>query len=203
MDILIRRAADGSASQAALVERAVETKSLSVGSAIEQDLHLNDPGIAELHAVITQASDTCEINCRRGQSVLYNGQSVRKATLSPGDVLELGDHRIDVSDPPAGFDLALNISREAGQEAAATVFRHTRLSDTWLAPRAIAWVLSLAVIGITLAFPLAHFFSGDTEELSAAGSPPNAVQKWLMSDRLWTSGPLHEAHAVLEDNCTA
>lgn len=206
MDILIRRAGDGSGGQAALVERAIETDSLSVGSAIEQDLHLNDPGIAEQHAVISQSGELCEIACRRGQSLLHNGTSTRKATLSPGDVVLIGDHRLDISEPPAGFDLALNITHESHASAAATVFRRTRLADTWLAPRAAAWVMSLAVLAICLAFPLAHYYTQDAEsapQSMADSGPASTLQSWLMSDRLWSSGPLHEAHAALEDNCGA
>ena len=129
---------------------------------------------------------------------------------------------------PTGFDLALEVSREKAKGAAPASFRRTRLADTWLAPRASAWILSIGVVLAGLAAPLAHHFlaqeqtvtaamaagDGDADaERAAAGAavadaalnPPDEASGWLrlLGDGIWSSGPLHDSHAALEDDCGA
>ena len=226
MDILIRRRDEGaSGGDAAGVERAHEGATLAVGSALDQDLRLVDEAVAERHATISLAGGAVQLACRRDCSVVVGGETVRKATLADGDVVLLGGHRITVVPAPTGFDLALEVSREKAKGAAPASFRRTRLADTWLAPRAIAWTLSIAVLLAGLAAPLAHHFletdetvtavamDADEAERTAAGAavadaalnPPDEAGGWLslLGDGIWSSGPLHDSHAALEDDCGA
>jgi len=224
MDILIRRSEKLPSGDVTTLEQALENATLDIGSALDQPLRLADESVAERHASITLSGGRIQLACRRDCSVSLDGQPVRKATLAPGDVLLVGDHRLTIVSPPTGFDLAVEVSREGKSGAPPASFRRTRLTDTWLAPRATAWVLSLAVLLLALAAPLAHHLlerrapvetaavtNGSEEEQAiaavadAALNEPDDSAGWLglLGDSLWSSGPLHDSHAALEDDCGA
>lgn len=239
MDILIRRVGDEASAEAAAIEQAVETDALGIGSAPEQDLRLDGADIAERHATITFVDGAAQLIGRRGCELRVEGRSVERCTLQPGTIVSIGAHRLEITAPPTGFDLAIEIAREVGAKGRAAgpppaSFRGTRLAETWLAPRTAAWLLSLSVLFLALAVPLVHHLldarerdplDGATRDAAGAvldpetrsdaavaeaatgGRDPVAARLgWpalLGGDRIWSSGPLHDAHAALESDCGA
>ena len=190
MDVLIRRAGQSGTDDEALVDRAVETPSLTIGSGVDQGLHLADPTVAEQHAVISDSKGIV-LSCRRGQNIRHNDQTVQSARLVDGDVLHIGEHRLEVGTPPTGFDLLLTVVLDLEESAPVIATGSTSLGDTWLAPRMTTWILVALVLAAALIIPIGYHLQSDRD------------QAWLLDDSIWTSGPLHEAHAALESDCRA
>ena len=198
MDILIRQTSGVDNIDAVFTDRALDLKSLHIGSAPDQDLQLVGAGILPHHAELTTSSNGAKITCRRGAVVSLNGTEGKKFDLSPGDIIELGGNRIEVSEPPTGFDIAIVVSRSNSGPVAYEQSYKTDLSQTRLAPRFLAWALTSVLLVVSVIIPLAYHF------MSKSDAPMQvATSSWPITDTIWSSGPLHEVHASLDQTCNS
>lgn len=199
MDILIRQTSGVDTGDAAFSDRALDIKSLHIGSAPDQELQLAGEGVLPQHAELTANAKGARIVCRKGALVSVNGKEGKKFDLSANDVIEFGGNRIEVTTPPTGFDIAILVSRS--RDSAASTYEQsykTDLSQTKLAPRFFGWALTLAVLVLSVIIPLAyHFASKSDDDMQSAGL------SWPITDTIWSSGPLHEAHASLDESCNS
>ena len=88
MDILIRQTNGVNNSDAIFTDRALDIKSLHIGSSPDQELQVVGAGILPQHAELTTGSKGAAISCRRGAEVSVNGTVGRKFSLSINDVIE-------------------------------------------------------------------------------------------------------------------
>lgn len=86
----------------------VVEKLYSIGSASDNNLVLNDVGIAPLHARLISNDNKVLIKDNNSQSGCFvNGQRVTQKEIIPGDLIKLGPVEIEILDPhKAGFDSA-------------------------------------------------------------------------------------------------
>jgi predicted CXXCH cytochrome family protein len=196
MDALLRElqpSADGIAEYRD-VEASGDT--LTLGSAPDRAIQLLGDRIAPEHAELTLAKRGVQVTCRRGFTVRVNGKDVASATLAPGDSFEIGGNTLTLLDPPAGFDIGVQI--ELDPDVDASVFEQafrTDLNQGWFSTRPMAWILSAAVLLLAFLVPVVM--------TSTTGSD-SALRSILPGDALWTSGPLHPAHALATgDDCRA
>lgn len=173
----------------------VDTASIDVGSGPDQTLQLIGSRIAARHARITLDGTQARVTCRRGRRVLVNGVHVRTAKLLSGDVVEIDGNRLTLAPPPAGFDFALEITRNAAAQSRdfAGAFR-IDLAQTWLSKRRAAWLLFALIAAFALLLPLG--------QLVWDSNP--AQRPWSPADAQWSTGPLHPAHQLaIGDDCGA
>jgi hypothetical protein len=211
MDILLREVrvrADG-------VEEYHDTEltvdDVTVGSAPDRVIQLLGAGIAREHAEIRTSGDRIRISCERGCKVKVGDKEVGSITLTQGDRVELGGHRLDFIAPPAGFDLAIEIRRDTDvQSSAFEEAFQTHLHETWLGKRGPAWALLAIVLALTLAVPLVLALQSTdaetTDEPSTLSAARLAVAAKSLTvvptDRLWSTGPLLPAHQLaIGDDC--
>lgn len=194
MDVLLREIRELSGVQkpheAELHDTELNVTELSIGSAPNQSVQLLGHTIAPRHAIIKSTSDGAVIECARGRSVAVDGEQRSSGALRDGSVIELGGHRLTLVRAPAGFDLALEVRRNAN--VAASEFEgafRTDLDQTWLSKRFAAWMLAAATLLIFGVVPLLVVLlrSDDTQETAS---------HFLPSDALWSSGPLTPAHQL-------
>jgi predicted CXXCH cytochrome family protein len=162
----------------------VSAQALTIGSAADQQLQLLGRAVLPAHAVIR--GEAASISARGRAALTVNGQRTRTQRLSPGDVIEIGRHRITVTPPPPGFDLALTVEpdTQTAKGEYESAFR-TQLDQTWLSKRRFTWALliltPLLIFLIPFATTLAH----------RAGTE---LPSFLPDDQMWTAGPLIPAH---------
>ena len=195
MDVLLRERRTRADGFVEYSDTEVGVPALNLGSAPDQTLQLIGRQVAPRHAQITPSGAAVRIACRGGLRILVNGKSVRTATLQVGDVLELDGHRLQLLPPPAGFDLALEITPNAAVQSSdfASAFR-TELEQTWLSKRLTAWVLFALVLSLTLLLPLGELVWHEGE----------AKRAWVSADAQWSTGPLLAAHQLaIGDYCNA
>ena len=184
MRILIRQVTRGAGDAVSVRERAFEDGLVSIGRATDQSLQVNDPRMQLQHAQVRASGAGFMLTCQPPAQATVNDEVVRSARLVPGDVVLLGALRIRVGEPAAPGELLLTVEQAAAEtppeaEPAAPVL--TLAAAGWR-KRPWAWGLFLASLLGALALPW------------AAGWP---------SDANWSSGPLHSAHASLEQDCKA
>ncbi|MFP6834517.1 MAG: hypothetical protein VB948_00235 [Pseudomonadales bacterium] len=187
MQVLIREITTRSDGEREFRDRDFDGDALSIGSAPDQTIQVIGRGIIGHHAILTKSRDGLSLRCRRGARVQVGDDlNVTKAELNPGTSIEISGNRVTLIDAPGGFDAAitveLNTEVEASEFEAAFV---TDLQQTWLGKRSPAWWLAMAVVILGLLVP--WFLPRD-----------NLPE--LMSDALWSSGPLLPAHSVAIGN---
>jgi hypothetical protein len=188
MEALLRQCKDGPDGATEYTDTEVSADELSLGSSADCTVQLLGEAVAPEHAVIRSAAGRISLACRSGQRVLLNGTPTAGSPLKVGDKLELGGHRLQLVEPPMGFELALEIRQDPNVSASSfeRAFR-TDLSETWLSRRRAAWTLVLLALLGAFVIPLATIY------LHRAGrtTPPAVVD-----DTFWTAGPLSPAHEL-------
>lgn len=196
MQVLIRKTPGPHRSDAVYTDGALDVKRIQVGSAPGCDLQL--AGIAAEHCTVQSSGNSARLNCSRGNTVVYNGETVSKCDLKVGDTVMVGGNRLASVEAPAGFDLALQVSVENTEGVELEGGYQTDLRQTWLPSRLVAWVLCVGVLIATCALPLWHHF-GDRNDPGER----SFLDISMLTDQVWSSGPLHAAHASLEQDCRA
>ena len=181
----LRRLPDG---QVDYQDLELATDELLIGSAPHCQLQWVGAGIAPLHATLRYRSSGAIVKCRRGCKINVNGKPSSGGSLQVGDELQLGPHRLRLLAAPSGFQLALEV--ESGTSEAGAHYENafrTSLAQTWLPMRSAAWALLALVLLLTLAMPLYSL------HLQRAAQPLPAA---LVTDRIWSAGPLLAAHQL-------
>jgi predicted CXXCH cytochrome family protein len=187
MDVLVRNVRQGPNGVADFLDTAVAVDVVSIGSAADSTVQLLGRAVGTTHAVIEAAGSGFGITCRRGHRIRVNGIPCASKNIAVGDTIELGGHQLLLIQPPAGFDLAIEIhtNSQVGASDFEAAFR-TDLDRTWLSKRAAAWTLSVLTLLFTLAIPYSTIW------LHRGGLP---TPLGLPDDAAWSSGPLSRAHA--------
>ncbi len=187
MDALLRHVREGPDGVPEYHDTEVHADALTIGSAADRSIQLLGQGVGPDHAVLrSTGGGKATITSRGGRTVCVNGAVVTSAALEPGASIDIAGNQLRVVEPPAGFDIALEI--EPNREVAASAFEgafRTDLSETWLSKRGTAWTLTLATLLIGLLIPLG------TVHLHRAG---HATPPAVPDDTWWTAGPLAPAH---------
>ena len=157
---------------------------ISVGRHPGSEIHLPDLNVALYHAVMTAQPD--------GRVSLDSPV----VTIDPvaGGQVDYGDHRLQISAGPGG-EIVVDVANIAPEPPPARDERKL-FTLAGIAPgkRAVAWVLSLLIIGAFVAWPVWSFLSP-----ARANAPANA----MVADASWSPGALSTPHAALEANCKA
>lgn len=91
-----------------------------LGRSVSADIRLEDPAVAERHAIVELHSDRVVLRALGNDSSLLNGVPVRDAVLSPGDQLAIDQHRFVLEAP--GLPLR---GRTGGQKPVASPHTQT------------------------------------------------------------------------------
>ena len=192
MLILLRRVHRDRKGAESLLEASHEGGLISLGHRNDQTLAVNDPAVAPQHLTLKAlGGGRFSVRCVGAARVLYQGAPVRRLVLAPGESVEIGAQQLRVIAAPSGFDAALQLTQVDTEQAfgPATHFQ-LELKQTGLPMRRLAWA-SAALALLLLALPLAGFFNPALGGWLRAHTP-------LLSDAVWSSGPLANAHHTLE-----
>ncbi|MGI9290012.1 MAG: cytochrome c3 family protein [Gammaproteobacteria bacterium] len=180
MDILLRQQVTRADGIEEFHESEVEGERITLGSDPANNIQIRGSGVERQHAVLQSGNKLVA-----SAPVEYNGKKTKKATLTTGDTVVIGGNSIQVLEAPGGFDMALQISIAEVDEAALSSQYTTEIADVLLSKRKAAWTGFIAVLALCFIVPLVVSMMSDTTEL------PTAV-----TDRIWTSGPLHPGHEL-------
>lgn len=184
--------------------RTVEADRLRFGRAPDSEVRIEDLRIELLSAALTERGGHLMFERLGSVPVLVNGRPVETSALQPGDVIEIGPCRIEIAQPPAGFDAAFSyeLTHAAGDALTSLEARTRGLQTTGLTKRASSWVAFLVVFAVLLAAPIAVYYAG-LLPISTAQPRPNsgagAAQLLALS---WNPGELSNPHRFFAANCT-
>ncbi|HEX3395917.1 MAG TPA: hypothetical protein VHS76_04390, partial [Steroidobacteraceae bacterium] len=196
MKVLIRYLRRGPDGISEAQDFEVETRAVTLGSAADRTIQLLGRAVGAQHATLAGVGSTFKVSCARGRRVRVNDREVRSAALGVGDEILIAGHRLHLINPPAGFDLGVEVQLNTAADASEfeTAFR-TDLEQTWLSKRGGAWLLAIVTLSLALLIPLRSVF------LQREGAH---VPAGLPDDALWSAGPLIPPHELVAGhNCSA
>lgn len=189
MRILIRKLMQTPRGGVEYQDLEVQADVLTVGRAADQLLYLPGNKVALRHATFSQRGDVIAVTVNGGATLTVNGKDETSAPLKPGDVVEIGEHRLKVVRAPAGFVFGLEVEESATDEKQGVAGQSGYDTDVvrqGISKRMLAWLSVLLVLLFGLCLPLLDASSPDLHKrLSKAGFP---------AANFWSSGPLADVH---------
>lgn len=178
-----------------------------VGRGSAMEINLPDIDIDYHHASIWEEGGQLLLQAVAVGGVTVDGETVEKVALRPGTTARIGRFSITAEPGRDGADHVLVLEEQPPDQAAAARKRDKRLLiDVLPSRRQMAWVLSLIVIGVFFAWPMADVLSRKAPARDAVLVEPMARENPSAStpmEAAWTSGPLSRAHSMIEDDCGA
>lgn len=197
MTITIRNLKRRPGGRESVRERTYETNEITIGREADNDLQLLDLRIALKHAKLKRNEDgTASFHMLGGQSATINGRLKSRANkLKPGAVIKIGVYEIRIEEPSTPEDLTFTLEQIEIVEAAITSADENLvfgLRKALPGKRIMAWVFSLAVLGMFLVLPI--WAAKDNNKEAAKALP-------MQADLAWNSGPISLMHANLKNDC--
>lgn len=178
----------------------VEADRLTLGRDPQCDVHLTDLAAALRHATVKRGDgQRLNVTAEQGLKVEINGRKVKagRIDLASGGDIRIAAHLLRVMPVAAGeTDIAIDVERNSESETKISrgAERMFSLESQMASNRSVAWLLSLLVLAVFLAWPIKRYY--DRQNQQVAG-------RKYQADSSWSSGPLSAAHVQLEGDCQA
>jgi hypothetical protein len=182
-------------------EQRLDVEQLAIGRGTDNQLRIPGASVPLHHSVLEGRGDGLRLRLVEAREVDLRGQQTAGGSLVPGDVLRIGQHRIEVMPPAPDEDVTLRVEQIEAPPLEHLAQRSRLGIERGLLTRgALSWAGALALGTILLAVPLLSRSPG-----GATAPLPAALRR--EADRIvsvaWTTGPLSRVHANLAGDCAA
>jgi len=183
----------------------VEAERLRIGRAPDSEVRLEDLRVELLAASLSQRGSQLTIDRLGSAPVLVNGRPVETSALRAGDTIDIGPCRIQIAEPPAGFDAAFDyeLTQHAGDVVAELEAQTRGLQTTRLSKRAASWLGFLLIFLVLLVAPIAVYYAG---LLPIRQAQPQRTDGGLNAARIlalsWNPGEVSNPHRFFAEDCT-
>ena len=178
----------------------IDADRLTIGRDPECDVHLTDLAVALRHAIVERSgTNRLDVTAGEGLTLELNGRKVAtgRIELGTGGDIRIASHILRFMPTPAGSDeIAVDVERVTEGEVKLSKGdeRMFSLASRMPSKRAAAWLLSILVLGLFLAWPIKAYYDRQQSQKMASK---------FHADEMWSSGSLSRGHAQLADNCEA
>ncbi len=169
---------------------------LTIGRATDQAIFLSDLRAALKHAVVTTSRGRYKIESLILAGIRVDGELVYSATAAAGAVIEIGNMRITLLDPPRGYAGAAEVaalSKDDAESKASLSAKPTRLAQTWLHRRPLSWLGFVCVLILGLVLPLIGYYKPEFDAKLRPSPLPSVVS--------WNPGTIDAAHHFFATDC--
>ena len=172
----------------------IESGSVGIGRGTDQQIHVPDAQVALAHARLhVSKPGRFELEVLSDNGVLVNGTRRQGCTVSPGDIIELGNSVVAIEKTPSGFDLALAVSRKQSEDEHKELEEKPRhINSGWM--RFASWAMFLLVLGIGLIDPVINHYAPEKR------APLEALA--LPGPDIWLPGPVAPPHEYFGHECS-
>ena len=183
-----------------------ETESLRIGRSPENELVTDNPHAADYHGVIqsTDAPGKTHIEALAHSGIIVNGKSRKVASLTPGDIVSVGDFHLRILPPDGEHDFEAEVITH--EEAEADLLRLDR-GNRWirwikaklhqLRVRPVAWFAVVLTLLLLFLIPLTAVYVPSLNHFLKSGTPLMRA----MSATSWSVGPISRYHIRIADDC--
>ena len=193
MKIIIRSVSERQSGQ---LEQRFEGEVLRIGRASDQDIRIDEINLPLSIGEITESGGQLILTAKTPGLIRLNGGEVRQQTLKASDQIVIGDTEIVVENatPDEGRLRVHSTAPRSKKSAAATSILAAVApgpSKRWLSWAAI---IAVAYFGWISPWSTTSFTTSEPSSVST-------VQ--VSSEAIWTTGPLHNVHRSIGDDCSA
>ncbi len=199
MKIIIQTNSDRQGGQ---LEQHFEGDVLRIGRASDQDIRIDEINLPLSIGEITEAGGQLVLTAKAPKVIRLNGGEVRQQALKAGDQIVISGTEIVIENatPIGGRMSVSNTAPRSKKSAAATPI----LAAVAPGPskRRLSWaaIIAIAYLGWISPWSTTSF----TTEETSSSDPPSAVSMvQVTSEEVWSTGPLHNVHRSIGDDCTA
>lgn len=184
--------------QSELREETFLGRVLRLGSATDQDLQVDDISVPLSCCEFTVEAGRLNLKVLERARVFVNNKLSRGAVLKPGDVIHIGICWVEVVESVENYDAVLLFFTDRRNQK--TIEIQQRLEPKFdgmgFSKRKLAWSLVVLILGVCVLLPGLVAFDPELRE-------PIRTSSVLPDDSIWDSGPLHRAHRMIGDDCSA
>jgi len=198
MKIIIQRVSERQSGQ---LEQRFEGDVLRIGRASDQDIRIDEFDLPLSIGEITESGGQLILTAKAPKLIRLNGGEVRQQTLKASDQIIIADTEIVIENAtPNGGRLRVRSSAPRSKKSAAATSILAAVapgpSKRWLSWAAIIATLYLGWISpwSTTSFTTVKTHSSEASLVSLAQ---------VSSEAMWTTGPLHNVHRSIGDDCSA
>ncbi|MEL7468048.1 MAG: cytochrome c3 family protein [Pseudomonadota bacterium] len=187
-------------------ETILEGSEIHIGRAVSMEICLPDIGVDYQHATVEMRDGKLMMKAAGVGGIKVDGADRDEADLGT-DSVKIG--RFTFRGEPArdGADAVMVMEEAAAAEAPTHKRRGKRqLENVLPSRRMLAWVFSLAIIGVFLGWPMYDVMQREapaSEPIVVEGMARTDVPKPTIMEIAWTSGPISQAHSMIENDCAA
>ena len=193
-------------------ETILEGREIHVGRAVSMEICLPDIGVDFQHATIEMVEGKLVMKATSPGGIKVGGQERDQADLG-SEAATIGRFTFRGEAGRDGADAAVTMEEEAA-DAAPTHDRKGKkrdLEDVLPSRRLLAWVFSIAIIGVFLVWPMLDVMKRPGMSAGAEAPAVEVVDGMARKDLphttpmeiAWSSGPLSKAHQMIENDCAA
>ena len=193
MKIIIQRVSERQSGQ---LEQRFEGEVLRIGRASDQDIQIDEINLPLSIGEITESGGQLILTAKTPGLIRLNSGEVRQQTLKASDQIVIGDTEIVIENatPDEGRLRVHSTAPRSKKSAAATSILAAVApgpSKRWLSWAAI---IAVAYFGWISPWSTTSFTTSEPSSVST-------VQ--VSSEAIWTTGPLHNVHRSIGDDCSA
>lgn len=207
MSFLIRTIDTTATGREIVRDRTLEQRSLTVGRAAENDIHLPDLAVEQRHISIVDAGDgSLQVEALGTLGFAIDGRTATSATidLAAGAEIELGSSILAIAQESAGGapgPIAITIRQATEKGSHTDAVRGFALGTALPSKRAMSWAFSLVILVLLLAVPIITHLTRTPVEYDQDSARDGTMISQVALDSTWSSGELSLAHHDLKDNC--
>lgn len=206
MSFLIRTVDKTAAGREIVRDRSLEARTLTIGRAAENDIHLPDLAVEQRHVSLTDQGDgTLLVEALGTLGFGVDGRTTTRARIdaNAGSEIELGSSLLAISREGAGGPVSITISQAAEKGRRTDTVSGFALGTALPSKRAMSWAFSLLILALLLAVPIITHLTRAPVENDQDSVRRGAMIDQVAFDSTWSSGELSLAHHDLADNCEA
>lgn len=194
-------------------ETILEGQEIHLGRAVSMEICLPDIGVDFQHATLTHEGGKLVMKASSPGGISVGGSERDEADLmtesaSIGRFTFKGEAGRDGADAVLVMEEAPPAAANAGH---ALKGRKRLLEDVLPSRRLLGWVFSLAVLGVFLVWPMMDVMQRPGMQSDASDATAQVVDGMARKDLpnttpmeiAWSSGPLSQAHQMIEEDCAA
>ena len=198
MKIIIQRVSERQSGQ---LEQRFEGEVLRIGRASDQDIRIDEINLPLSIGEITESGGQLILTANAPKLIRLNGGEVRQQTLKASDQIVIGDTEIVIENAtPNGGRLRVHSTTPRSKKSAAATSILAVVapgpSKRWL-----SWAAIIAVVYFGWISPWST--TSFTMEEMSSGEPSSVSMAQVSSEAIWTTGPLHNVHRSIGDDCSA
>ncbi len=211
MEVLVRYLTKKRDGATATRDERVECESIRFGRSTDNDVELAAPGVILHEGVLhKRAGGLFFESLGEGRNnVTLDGQPVANGSVRIGSTIGVGPYDIVVLPPVGDAEITLSVElvRPVGDTLATLRANSvTRLEQSGLGKRPLAWGALLIILAAFLLWPLIEAYVIDQDDARLSKNSIEmamASEYWPMAaDLAWVTGPVSGPHKFMAQNCS-